>query len=278
MADMQQRIRAETILGLLAKRHGKDVFVCECKNGPTWFGPHSRLDAWAMKRSWAHPCTWGYEVKSSRGDFLKDDKWRAYMEYCNQFYFACPTGMIEVEELPQDVGLLWASKTGGRLYTKRKAAHREANIPEDFWRYIVMSRIQARDSKSEHDRAYWTKWLEDRKLDREFGYRVGRGIRKRLEEEVRRVQEQQRNIEARMAGFGPLQELLAALGVDMTLVTAGGYSAYGRQRAAAAIRRTLAGLPPNLGRALNQAGAACNRAAEVLKRAEDQANESSPTE
>jgi hypothetical protein len=97
------KITAQTIVDLLAEKHSSDVFIRECKDGPSVNNSHCRLDAWAMKRSWSSPCTYGYEVKVSRQDFLKDDKWRNYLPYCNEFYFAATKGLIQLEELPEGI-------------------------------------------------------------------------------------------------------------------------------------------------------------------------------
>ena len=64
------------------------------------------------------------------------------MGYCSQFAFVCPWKLIAPEELPADVGLLYASQNGRRLYTKRKAASRHVEVPETLWRYLLMARTQ----------------------------------------------------------------------------------------------------------------------------------------
>lgn len=71
-------LTSAAVVELLRAKHSGDVFVEECKNGPTHSagrGGMVRMDAWAMPRSWAHPAVSGYEVKISRSDFLGDDKW-----------------------------------------------------------------------------------------------------------------------------------------------------------------------------------------------------------
>ncbi len=50
----------------------------------------------------------GYEVKVFRSDFKKDTKWTDYLPYCNQFYFVCPTNLIAANELPPEIGLIYA--------------------------------------------------------------------------------------------------------------------------------------------------------------------------
>ncbi len=134
-------ISSKTILEALSYKHSEDIFIPECKNGSS-FGGHLRMDAWVLKRSWAHPLAIGYEIKVSRGDYEADEKWRGYMEYCNEFYFVCPSNLIQPDELPDDTGLFWLSKTGTRLYKKKKAKYRNLTIPEDLYRYILMWRTK----------------------------------------------------------------------------------------------------------------------------------------
>ena len=47
-----------------------------------------------------------FEVKSSRGDFLRDAKWERYLAFCTHFAFVAPAGAIQRWELPREVGLI----------------------------------------------------------------------------------------------------------------------------------------------------------------------------
>lgn len=204
-------ITAPDVVKLLAQRHIEDVFVPECKNGPTQTGRHLRLDGWAMNKSWANATVWGYEVKVSRSDFLGDDKWRGYLPMCNQFYWVCPQGLIDQGEISTECGLIYVSSNGGRLFTKKKAPHRDVAIPEDVWRYILMCRakIGAEDgSQREWSRTYWEKWLNDRNSDKDLGYRVSRAIRSRVED-VERVNHR---ILRKMEEYDDIRRTLAELG------------------------------------------------------------------
>jgi hypothetical protein len=49
------------------------------------------------------------EVKSCRTDFMVDRKWREYLDFADQFYFAVGPG-FPVELLPQDEGLIVADR------------------------------------------------------------------------------------------------------------------------------------------------------------------------
>ena len=48
-----------------------------------------------------------FEFKVSRRDFLADKKWMHYLEFCNAFAFVCPAGLIQKNEVPPGIGLLW---------------------------------------------------------------------------------------------------------------------------------------------------------------------------
>lgn len=132
---------AETILSVLSKKHNQDVFVPGCKNGPTWFNDHLRImDAWVMKRSWSNLHTWAYEIKVSRGDFLSDSKWTDYLQYCHEFYFVCPWGMIKTEEIEAPAGLMYVTNSGKTTRIKKHAIKRDIEIPIELLIHILMSR------------------------------------------------------------------------------------------------------------------------------------------
>lgn len=204
-------LAAHEILALLAAKHSDDVFVPECKDGPTQGATHNRLDAWVMRRSWSKPLVSGYEIKVSRSDFLRDDKWPAYLGLCNQFWFVAPAGVIQVDEVPADAGLMVVASTGNRLLTKKRAPHRAVEIPESVFRYVLMSRAKITREFEPKDRAErWREWLAEREKRRHLGYDVSRAIR----EHVDRVEERCRKLEAENAALAEVRDLVDSLGVD----------------------------------------------------------------
>jgi len=54
------------------------------------------------------------EIKSGRADFLTDNKWREYVDYCDYFYFAVDNE-FPVDLLPIDTGLIVADRHGGSI-------------------------------------------------------------------------------------------------------------------------------------------------------------------
>lgn len=61
------------------------------------------------------------EVKSCRADYLADQKWPAYLDYCDRFYFAVATD-FPLELLPEAEGLILADRFAGEIV--REAALR----------------------------------------------------------------------------------------------------------------------------------------------------------
>lgn len=184
MKELIKSITAQDIIKLLAQKHAEDVWVPECKNGPSQTQTHLRLDGWAMKKSWSSPLVMGYEVKVSRSDFLNDKKWMGYLPLCNELYFVCPAGVIKETEVPESAGLIHASKNGRTLITKKKAPYREVTIPESLFRYIIMCRakIGGQEISESLDRAtIWRQWLEEKAEHRHLGYKVAQGIRETVE-------------------------------------------------------------------------------------------------
>jgi hypothetical protein len=66
----------------------------------------------------------GYEVKVSRADFKAEvaRPWKRApaMTVCNTFYFAVPDGLVTLDEVPKDCGLVTVSPTG--KVTRRRNA------------------------------------------------------------------------------------------------------------------------------------------------------------
>ncbi len=175
---MVMKIRADMILRQLEKRHtggrNQEVFFTEVKNGPSWTSNNLlRLDAVAFKKSWTHPCITGYEVKVDRQDFLRDEKWPGYLQYCHRFSFACPTGLIAPDELPDGVGLIYYNQDKDCIITKRRASFRAIEIPWQMLYYLVISRIGTdRHPFFSDQREYLQAWVEDKADRRDLACKV----------------------------------------------------------------------------------------------------------
>lgn len=220
---MGMKITAKEILPLLLQRHEKDICVPECKTGQSWGEQNQRIDLWVMKASWAKPQVTAYEIKISRQDFIRDGKWRQYLDYCNCLYFVAPTGIIDPSELPADVGLLCTSTNATRLYTKRKAVFRPVAIPESIYRYILMwrAKIQRHEYAEMSKSEYWRSWLEIRDEEKELGHNVSVKIAKLYRERVLAVREENERLKSQNAALEDVRTTLTALGLDPKSVSMG---------------------------------------------------------
>jgi hypothetical protein len=204
-------VKATDIITLLAIKHAEDVFIPECKDGPTHYGQHLRMDAWAMRKSWSKPLSIVYEVKVSRSDFLKDDKWRFYLPYCNEFYFVSPAGLIMPEECPPEAGLMCVSKTGSKIFIKKKPIYRDVEIPETLYRYVLMSRAKIqREYIDAGGVNFWIKWLEDEKTLKDIGYKVSR----RIVQIVEKARQEARDATELVKKYEEIKNRITELGFD----------------------------------------------------------------
>jgi hypothetical protein len=202
-------MNADQILKLLAEKHAGDIFVPECKNGPTWGGTHFRLDAWVMNRSWSRMCMTGYEIKVTRSDFLHDQKLQTYLPLCHQLYMVAPKGIVHDNELPAEIGLMEVASTGNRLLTRKKAPHRTIDPPSELLIYILMCRSKIGEWYNfESVTEQWKRWLGKRDEDKELGYMVARKIRERAEQleneniKLKKENELLQNIKTEMTKLG----------------------------------------------------------------------------
>lgn len=209
---------AEQIVKLLETKHASDVFVPECKNGPTWDGGHSRLDAWAMARSWRHPVMTGYEIKVSRTDFVNDDKWTAYLPLCNHLYFVSPPDVIDVKEVHEGCGLIHVSKTGTRLYVKRRAPRREIDPPVDLLLYVIMRADgflsdHHQDNISARTVEHWRTWLKDKDERKRVGFEVSQTLQRIVLERITKAEQKNSELQTQIARLENVRLALETAGV-----------------------------------------------------------------
>jgi len=203
------------LVQMLRLKHAEDVFVPECKNGSTWMSNHVRLDVWVMRKSWTNMSCIGYEIKVSRSDFLNDSKWHKYLDLCNEFSFVCPMGLISPDELPQDVGLYWASKNGARLFCKRKPVFRKVTIPESLFRYILMCRTTIKnESNPISKREEWENWLKKKDEEKHIGRNVSKKIQELVNLRIKKVESENDRLKEMYDKYDAVIKQLANAGID----------------------------------------------------------------
>lgn len=180
------RVSSYDIKLALKKMHDKrpTYFITECKTCSTYFpDPQGLLifDGLAITKSYTKPCITGYEIKISRSDFLQDAKWHLYLQYCNEFFFVVPKGLIKKEELPENVGLIYYNPDTNILRTVKKALYREIEEPVGVYKYIIFSRLDEDrvpfyESRAEYAEEYLADKSKKRRLGKEFGSKLANDL------------------------------------------------------------------------------------------------------
>ena len=179
------KVTSTEIKKALAEYHPKDYFLTECKTCSTYFpDPQGMLkfDGLAMTRSYTSPCITGYEIKVSRSDFLGDNKWHLYLQYCNEFYFVVPVGLVAKDEIPENVGLIYYYPETGKLLKKRRAVYRKIEEPVGVYKYIIYSRLDQEripfyEDRAEYARDYLANQSEKRKIGKDFGSKMAKDLK-----------------------------------------------------------------------------------------------------
>lgn len=194
MADKKKKVTSTDIKLALRDMHlsRRSYFITECKTCSTYFpDPQGLLifDGLAITKSYTKPNIVGYEIKVSRNDFLQDNKWHLYLQYCNEFFFVVPKGLIKKDELPENVGLIYYDPDTQALRTVKKALYRQIEEPVGLYKYIIFSqleedRIPFYEDKAEYARDY----LQDKLNKSCIGKALGSKMAKDLEEAYKRLE------------------------------------------------------------------------------------------
>lgn len=193
--EKEQKVTSTEIKIALSQFRPKDYFLTEVKNGSTYFPPPQGLlmfDGVGIRRSYTQPCITIYEVKVSRGDFLQDNKWKLYFQYCNEFYFVVPKGLIDKSELPDNVGLIYYNPETKKLLTKQKSKYWKCENPWEMYQYIIYSRLDEERTPFCKDRTeYARNYLEGKMTN----HSIGDALRSKFAQEIQRLEREAERIE-----------------------------------------------------------------------------------
>jgi hypothetical protein len=208
-------VTEDDVLKALAKRHAEDLFLTHVHNGP-W--QHARadsgaccIDGLALKKSYAHPCVTGYEVKVSRRDFHRDNKWPGYLDMCHRLYFATPSKLIVASDLPSAaLGLVWVYPSGV-CRTVRDVPLRPVELSAVFLQALLFSHIDGdKPPFYGSKRLYAEAYIRDKAERRTIGQELGSKMAKRLTE----LEEERRHYQTHEQMAEDLRVLLRNFGVN----------------------------------------------------------------
>ncbi|MDT8900928.1 MmcB family DNA repair protein [Anaeroselena agilis] len=149
--DNKNPMTESDVIRALARycRDRKFRFFAHVKDGSYYNRQQRILDGFVVKeRQFLNPVTEGFEVKVSRSDFLRDDKWQEYLPVCTSFYFVVPEGMVTTDEVPEGIGLIYCNERG-ILTIIKKARRRDLDQARLFeiFKYLVYNRTYSETEK-----------------------------------------------------------------------------------------------------------------------------------
>jgi hypothetical protein len=207
---------AASIHRLLSARHAKDVYVPECKLG----NAGSRvMDAWVLLPTWSPMTAIGYEVKVSRSDWLRDQKFEAYRACCHLMFVVAPKGVVQHQELPGGVGLLEpiGQGDGARLVTRVKPTRHQADaeaLVKVMAHVLMWRKDRANHADPRARAAVWREWVDGKREGRTIASQLRGRIQKELREAERRVFEAEGKAKQLQDAADALRELGITPGYD----------------------------------------------------------------
>lgn len=169
---MNSRSSLRLVQRALSIKHQNDLVYTEVTCGYNYNAP--RIDLLVLERtSTQTPLITAYEIKTSHSDFIQDTKWGNYLEHCNSFYFACPKGIIQPDEITNPAGLVWAFNKGTRC--KKKAVYRPMDPSWEVLYRILISHYKEDYSvleKQEQRALLYQEWVDGKKQLNLLGYEV----------------------------------------------------------------------------------------------------------
>ena len=150
-----EKITAETIKALIAQKYeavsnnGKYAIFFELRSRTG--GAAGAIDAFVMD-TWPSSQfrRYAFEIKVSRQDLMHEldnpNKRQWAYDISNEFWFVCAPGICQPEEIPENCGLMVATKNGKQLRKQKRAQYREAE-PFHIWEIASIVRSAARMQK-----------------------------------------------------------------------------------------------------------------------------------
>lgn len=163
--------------------------------GSVFLGNPQRADVIEIKPSYTRFCTTIYEIKISRSDFLSDirtDKWKGYLEHCQRFYFAVPSGMVTKDEIPSPAGLIVRGETGWSTLKAAKVLNTDISIMTLqsmlFNKQKQDSNIRHRDKICKAARNGYMSNFESLKILKGLGKKVSNALQSQYEYECSKAE------------------------------------------------------------------------------------------
>lgn len=153
----------------------------------TQLGPvgSPRPDVFAVDKSFANFKADAYEVKVSVSDLRHDvtaGKWQKYRQYAHRVWFAIPKGLVSLDDIPRECGVIQRSEKGWRAARKPMAMVLNT-LPVDAWIKLLIESNPGAPRRVEPRHA--SDWILANDARKRFGEEVGALIGARCDARAR---------------------------------------------------------------------------------------------
>ena len=156
-----------------------------------------------------------YEIKVTHGDFISDTKYIDYLPYCNQFYFACPKGVIQPSELPDKCGLIQCYPSQTRIV--RTALTQQGDVSKQWDMLHDLLSIKNDNALFRTTKSYRA-YIDDKITLQDLGYAVSRKMSKFAESLIRKehhLQQHEKEVAELQEQLLKLQAVCKEQGIDL---------------------------------------------------------------
>lgn len=154
----------------------KCTIYTEIPLGSVWMSRPQIADVLRVNPSYTRFLISIYECKVSRSDFLSDlrsEKWKGYLQNCHTFSFVTLKGITDVQEIPENVGLILLNEKG--FYTRKVAKVINNEIPIETMMAIMFYKNKIlRNLMHRHWMA--NNWYDDRRRLKKLGKNVEKAV------------------------------------------------------------------------------------------------------
>jgi hypothetical protein len=104
----------------------------------------------------------GFEIKRSRGDFRRDEKWTLYSQFCSSLSIVCPEGVVQASEVDEPFGLLWVLADGSLRWAKKLKRFQHRESLAWLWTYVqVLEYVLPRAQEQNRVLRQELRWLHE---------------------------------------------------------------------------------------------------------------------
>lgn len=149
----------------------------------TQLGPVAspRPDLFTIDKSFARFAADAYEIKISVSDLRRDvtsGKWQSYRKYAHRVWFAFPRGLVPLDEIPRECGVICRSDKGWRA-ARKPVAQVLDTLPREAWIKLLIEAFPRDVFGRELQPRSGNDWLLVQAARRKFGDEVADLLRSR---------------------------------------------------------------------------------------------------